>query len=101
MATLTLTEYGMIGYTGASKNQYGVHPGVGSILAEQTVSLSSSTAQCSALQSGTSLIEICSDTDCYLAFGINPIAVANYHYLPAKTVRYYAMSGLTLLAAIT
>ena len=26
MATLTLTEYGMIGYTGASKNQYGVHP---------------------------------------------------------------------------
>lgn len=99
MATLFLTEYGSTGY--AVKTHPSNYPAAGNILAEQAVSLSSSSAQCSALNAGTTLIELCSDTDCYLAFGTNPTATASYHYLPAKTVRYYVASGATLLAAIT
>ena len=101
MATLSITEYGTVGFTSSNHNNHGSFPAVGSILAEQIVTISASSTQCSALNSGTSLVELCSDTDCYLAFGSNPTAVALYHYLPAKTVRYYAMGGNTRLAVHT
>lgn len=98
MSTLSITEYSGSGYTGVNRNQHGSFPAAGSILAEQIVTISGTSAQCSALNAGTSLVELCSDTDCYLAFGTNPTAVALYHYLPAKTVRYYALNSGMLIA---
>lgn len=101
MAHLTITEYASVGYTGSNKNQFGIFAAAGQILAEQNISLTASSQQCSALNAATTLVELCSDTDCYLAFGTSPTAQDNFHYLPAKTVRYYAVGAPTLIAAIT
>lgn len=102
MATLTMTEYRQTGFSGyPNANQLSIYPGANQVLAEQNMALTTSSQQFSALQTNTTLIELCGDTDAYLAFGTNPTAVVNYHYLPAKTVRYYAVNGSTLVAALT
>ena len=98
MATLTITEYQSVGYTGSSKNQLGIYPGVGAILAEQTMSITASSTQCAALQTNTSLVELATDTACYLAFGTNPTAVAGKHLMPANTSRLYAIDSTLLIA---
>lgn len=99
MPFLTITEYSELGYT--NKTQHASFPGVGSITAEQSLSISGSTAQCSALQNGTKFVELCADTSCYLAFGTNPTALANVHYLPSGQVRIYAINNPLIIAAIT
>lgn len=99
MATLTLTEFGSTGY--AVKSYPSNFPAGGNILAEQTLALTSSSQQFSALQSGTTLVELSCDTVCYLAFGANPTAVVNYHLMPANTTRIYVVNAPTLIAALT
>lgn len=101
MATLTITEYSSHGNTGPSRNQPSIWPGAGTVVAEQTIALTTSSQQCAAFNANTSLIELSCDTICYLAFGANPTAVINYHLMPANTTRIYAVNNPTLLAALT
>ena len=102
MATITLTEYSTHGSTGKNNGMVpSIYPGAGSIVAEQTLSLTSSSQNFAALNAATTMVELSSDTVAYLAFGSNPTAVVNYHLMPANTTRIYAVNAPTLIAALT
>ena len=102
MATLTLTEYSTHGSTGKNNGMVpSIYPGAGSVVAEQTMALTTSSQQFAALNAATTMVELSCDTVAYLAFGTNPTAVINYHLMPANTTRIYAINNPTLIAALT
>lgn len=101
MATLTITEYSSHGNFGTGHTVPSIYPAAGSVLAEQSIALTSSSQQCAALQPGTRLVEVSCDTISYLAFGSNPTATINLHLMPANTTRIYVINNPILIAALT
>lgn len=69
----------------------------------QRLSVSSSSVQSNAVESGTSIVEIFATTDCWVVFGASPTAVANDGYsffLPAGLFKYYGIQPGHKIAAI-
>ena len=69
----------------------------------QKISVSGTSAQSNALQSGTTLVRIFCTTDAWLAFGSNPTAVANdglSYFLPAGIQDFIGVTGSTKIAVI-
>lgn len=67
----------------------------------QKVAIGASSVQSTAVGAGTSVVEVCSDQDCFIAIGQNPTAVANTScFLPAKTKRLYGCNGGDKVAVI-
>jgi hypothetical protein len=100
MATLYITEYGLIGKDRASST---VPAAAVPELAVQTVSLSTSSAASSALNAQTALIRLQSDLDCFVTFGASPTASTSKTPLAANTPEYFCVTPNTSVkvAAIT
>lgn len=88
MATLYITEFLKIG-----KDANGQFAQAASqpVLAEQTVSLSASSAQSSAVNSQTALVRLCSDVNCFVLFGTNPTATTSKMPLVAFLPEYFVI----------
>jgi hypothetical protein len=100
MPTLFITEAGHMGKDGASD----VVPVMQMpALANQAITISSTSAQSAALNAATTIVLLQSDTDCWVVFGANPTATALMMPLPADVERYLGVpkgAGLKI-AAIT
>lgn len=69
--------------------------------AVQKVAMSGgSSTQSSAVGANTSVVRLCADIDCYVAFGTNPTASSSTHYLPAKVPEYFGVAGSSKIAAL-
>lgn len=63
-----------------------------------TITVGGASAQSDALTAGT-VYDIATDTDCYIAFGSNPVAAADTGYLPADTrIKMRANSAIKMAA---
>lgn len=47
-----------------------------------------------------SIVRVCSTTDCYLAFGVSPVATNSSLYLPANTPEYFGVTPGERIAAV-
>lgn len=66
----------------------------------QVVSLSGSSAQSAAFGATAKAVRVCSDTDCFVAFGSNPTATTSSIYLPAKVPQVFGIQPGQKVAAI-
>ncbi len=62
------------------------------------VTVTSTSAQSVALGASTGLVRIAVSTDCFVAFGANPTAVATDMFMPAGLVEYFAVDPGTKVA---
>jgi len=70
-------------------------------LAEQTISTSGSSTQCSnAFHARTRLVRVHTDTIVSIAFGANPTATVNTRRLAANQTEYFSVEGGFKIAAI-
>lgn len=100
MATLYITEFAMMGKDGAND----VLPCAQQLpIAEQTRSLSGTSAQSSALNAQTRYVRLATDTTCFVLFGTDPTATTGKMPLFAGQCEYFGVpGGITLkIAAIT
>jgi len=67
---------------------------------KQTVPTSTTTAQSSAFQTGTKVIRVWSDVECFLDGGSNPIATTSEVPLSARSVEYFHVNGGDKIAVI-
>lgn len=100
MATLYITEFAFQGKDGAND----VAPVVQQPpLAEQTRSVSGTSAQSSALNDQTQMVRLMTDTACFVLFGANPTATSSKMPMAANVPEYFGVplkSGFKI-AAIT
>jgi hypothetical protein len=88
MATLYITEFAFQGKDGAED----VTPIAQQLpLAEQTRSLSASSAQSSALNAQTRLVRLQTDTACFILFGANPTATTSKMPLAVAVPEYFGV----------
>jgi hypothetical protein len=92
MATLYIAEFETLGVGG---NIASVPP-----IAEQTRTLSGSSAQSSNFNAKTRYLRLTTDTICSVAFGADPTATASNMRLAVGSVEYFSVQG-GKLAAIT
>jgi hypothetical protein len=71
-----------------------------SVLTSQNVTVSGASAQSAPFIQGARLVRLVSTTDCYVAFGTNPTAVATSVLLPAGQPEYFAVKPGWRVAAI-
>src|SRR5689334_1260206 len=89
MATLYVTEFETLaGAMNGGNGQMGVMPP----LAEQTVSLSGTSAQSSAFNKNTRVVRLHTDAICSVEFGTNPTATAAKARMAANQTEYFALS---------
>ena len=86
MAVLYITEYATLGVqqVGGMVSQTPQEPP----LAEQTVSISGSSAQSSAFNAQTTLVRLHTDAICSVEFGTNPTATSGKARMPANQTEY-------------
>jgi hypothetical protein len=100
MATLYITEFSFQGKDGASDT---IPAAMQLPLAEQTRTVSSTSAQSSTLNAQTTLVRLQTDTACFVLFGTNPTATVSKMPLAVNTPEYFCVpvnSGFKI-AAIT
>lgn len=87
MATLYITEFS------GAEVQHGVLVPVAfaPALAEQTRSISGSSAQSSAVNAATTVIRLHTDAICSIAIGTNPTATTSTMRMAADTTEYFAV----------
>lgn len=66
----------------------------------QTVSISASSVQSSAFQTGVRVIRLFPETDCYIAIGSNPTATTSSCYLPAGIIQFFGVQEGQKLAVL-
>lgn len=67
----------------------------------QTVSVGASSTQSSALQTSTSIVQLCATVACFVAFGTNPTAIAGTSlFLPANVPVKVGVNGGSKVAVI-
>jgi hypothetical protein len=88
MATLYITEFCMQGKDGAATT---IPAAMQLPLAEQTRSLTASSAQSSALNAQTTLVRLQTDTACFILFGANPTATTSKMPLAINTPEYFCV----------
>lgn len=97
MATLYISEYAASS-THDSRNAYTV---LEPPLAEQTVSISGSSAQSSAFGTTTHVIRVHTDAICSILVGANPTATTAKKRLPADWTEYFGVQPGAIIAVIT
>lgn len=95
MATLYISEYAGIGF--GNNQNLPVEPP----LAEQTVSVSGTSAQSSAFNASTRFIRVHTDAICSILIGSNPTATTAKKRMAADQTEYFAVNGGDKIAAIT
>jgi hypothetical protein len=95
MATLYISEYSGIGF-GSNQSLPQEPP-----LAEQTVSMSGTSAQSSAFNAATRFIRVHTDAICSILIGSNPTATTAKKRLAADQTEYFAVNSGDKIAAIT
>lgn len=70
-------------------------------LRAQKLGLTSSHAESSAFGATTKSVRVCSDADCWIAFGASPVATTSSIYLPAKTPQVFGVTSGQKLSGIT
>lgn len=66
----------------------------------QVRSISGTTAQSAAFAANAKTVRVCSDADCFIAFGSNPTATTSSIYLPAKVPQVFGIVGGWKVAVI-
>ena len=86
MATFYIAEFAAVAVPNAGM---GAAPIVDeqSLLAEQTVTVSTE-QDSSALNAGTRIVRLVSDTACHYKFAASPTATTSLQYLPANVIEY-------------
>lgn len=97
MATLWITEYEDIGELHGDSTFSLREPA----LAEQTVTITGTSTQCSAFNASSKIVCIYSDVDCHIRFGTNPTATTSTRPLPAGASRILTIGDATKLAVRT
>lgn len=98
MATLYITEYERMATDADGRPM----PVAGrEIIAHQTRSLSSSSAQSSAFNARTKYVRLFTDTACFVLFGANPTATTSHIPLAANATEYFEVNGSDKIAART
>jgi hypothetical protein len=97
MATLYITEFAAMGQ-GANG---AVVPVAGSVVANQTRTVSGTSAQSSAFNGRTRFVRLNSDTTCFVTFAASPTATNVMIRLVADQTEYFAVLPGDKLAAIT
>lgn len=97
MATFYIAEFASVAVPSGGQ---GAAPIVDetSLLAEQTVTVGSETDS-SALNAGTRIVRLTTDTACHYKFAASPTATTSLQYLPANVIEYKgvpASSGLKI-----
>lgn len=67
----------------------------------QKLAMTNAHAESSAVGANTSVVQLCSDADCWIAIGPTPAATTSSTYLPAKTPRLFACNGGDKISGIT
>lgn len=102
MATLYISEFSGLGFTGGFGVQKIQAPSAQGLKAFQTVSLSGSTNTSNPLNATTTLVKLISDTNCFLNYGNSGVTAASGDdYLPAGVVYWLAINPGSYIAAIT
>lgn len=85
MAVLYITEFASAGQFIGTAVPVGAEPSN----KDQTVAISGSSAQSTALVNNTTLVRVHTDAICSIAFGANPTAVATNRRLAANQTEYF------------
>lgn len=72
-----------------------IFPGVSKRLA-----VGAASAQSDPFGETTGLIRLMATTDCYVAFGANPVATSSSLFLPAGAIEYFGVSPLDMIACL-
>lgn len=96
MATLYITEFSALA-TKVTDAPIAQMPPV----AEQTRSISGSSAQSSAFNAATRFVQLHTDAICSIAIGANPTATTSTMRMPADTIIYFGVTAGDKVAAIT
>lgn len=97
MATLYISEYSDLAKTSVDfKFQAPQEPA----LADQTVTISGTSAQSSAFNANTRLVMVVTDTACHIIFGSSPTATTSKKLLPANVPMYFGVTGAHKVAVI-
>lgn len=97
MATLYITEYGLLGNLNGVSAQAGLEPAI----TTQTVSIGGSTTSSSAFNAQTSMVRLHTDSICSILFGTAPTASATTPRMAANQTEYFAVQkGAGLKVAV-
>lgn len=97
MATLYIAEFESLPVMAGGQPQIAPVPPI----AEQTRSISGTSAQSSAFNTNTRFVQLHTDAICSIAFGSNPTATTSNMRLPADSTIYFAVKPGDKVAAIT
>lgn len=97
MATLYISEFTTLATHVQTGTQIAQMPPV----AEQTRSISGSTAQSSAFNIATRFVQLHTDAICSISIGSNPTATTSTMRLPADTIIYFGVTPGDKVAVIT
>ena len=97
MAKIYITE---LANKGAAESGVSIEVASMPPLAEQTITVTGSSAQSAAFNAKTKFIRVATDTPVNLAFGSNPTATTSLLYLPSGAVEYFAVTPGMKVAAI-
>lgn len=95
MSTLYITEYG------STLNRAGSIPiALEPALNDQTVAISGSSAQSTALKNNTSIVRLETDAICSVLFGANPTATTGNRRMQAGDIEYFGVNTQGLKIAV-
>ena len=100
MAVLYISEFTYLGQAGPGVSQFPVAAPLTPPVAEQDVSIGSTSAASSAFNALTTFIMVNTDENCCLAFGTAPVAVITAHRMGANETRFYAVKPGEQIAVI-
>lgn len=86
MSTLQITEFGGLKSTYSSE---AMPAAVAPPLANQSVSISGTSAQSAAVSADTKLVRLISDVNCHVAFAADPTATTSMTRLAADSAEYF------------
>lgn len=96
MATVYISEYGTLGISNVGPIPVAPEPAI----ADQTISITGSSAQSSAFSANTRYIRVHTDSICSILVGTNPTALLTSKRLNANQTEYFAVAEGAKLAAI-
>lgn len=98
MATLYITEYAKPAFTALGTISAAALP---TIVAEQTVAISGSSAASAAFSAATRFVRIHTDAICSISYGAAPTAVTTQARLPADATEYFGVNAGDKVAVIS
>ena len=97
MATLYITEYANVPSGTRGDIQCAVEPAI----ANQTITITGTSAQSAAFNADTIFVRLNTDTTCFVLFGANPTATSSKTRLVADQTEYFGALGGLKVAVIS